>query len=65
MLPFHLEKQLKSDTKLYTYKDVVELVAFALTPGRLEGDTIESFQSKYPDIFDHKMIEAHRLISYS
>lgn len=65
MLPFSLRKQLESTTRLYTYKDVVELVAFALTPSRLYGDTIESFQAKYPDVFDMKIIEADRLISYS
>lgn len=64
-LPFDIAKSMKSETRLYTYKDVIELVAFALIKDKAEGETIESFQTKYPDVFDLKIIEAHRLISYS
>lgn len=66
MLPYKLEKQLESTDLLYSYKDVVELVAFALiAPKVREGETIESLKDKYPDVFDMKIIAAHDLISYS
>ena len=66
MLPFRLQKQLASDNKLYTYKDVVELVAFALIPeSSRESTNIDAFKEKYLDVFENKMITADRLISYS
>jgi hypothetical protein len=66
MLPYKLEKALNSENLLYSYKDVVELVAFALIPEKSRKDlTIDSFKAQYPDVFDHKMIDADQLISYS
>jgi hypothetical protein len=65
-LPFKLEKDLKDQKPLYSYKDVVELVAWALVPLALrEKFTLESFKDAYPDVWDHKMIDAATLISYS
>lgn len=66
MLPYKLEKALASPNKLYTYKEVVELVAWALLPIEARNNhNIEDFKKKYPDVFDHKIIEADRIISYA
>lgn len=66
MLPYRLEKSLRTDTMLYSYKDVVELVAWALIPDKSrENYSIDSFKENYPDVFDQKMVEADRLISSS
>jgi hypothetical protein len=66
MIPYNLQKQLDNSNPLYSYKDVVELVAFALIPERTrENYTIGTFQENFPDVFDTKMIEADHLISYS
>lgn len=66
MLPFKLQKQMQGTTPLYTYREVVELVAFALIDRNSREDgPIESFKDKYPDVFDQKCIEADRMISIS
>lgn len=66
MLPHNLKVSIESTTKLYTYGDVAQLVAFALIPANVrEGRTIEYFKERYPDVFDQKIIDADRLISFS
>lgn len=66
MLPFDLERQMNKDTLLYTFKDVLELMAWASIPeDTREGYTIESFKETYPDVFDGKIIIANRILSYS
>ena len=65
MLPYKLMKDLESTKPLYTYKDVIELVAWALVPPDIRGKvTVEEFVRQYPDVFDQKMIDADFLISY-
>lgn len=66
MLPYNLEKQMKNPTKLYSYGEVVELVAWALVNPLLRNESnIDKYKEQHPDIFDQKCIEADRLISYA
>jgi len=63
MLPFDLEKQMEKGTLLYTFKDMLELMAWASLPeDTREGYTIEYFKETYPDVFDKKIIEANRIL---
>jgi len=63
MLPFDLEKNMNKDTKLYTFRDVLELMAWAsISEDARESYTIDTFKETYPDVFDKKIIEANRIL---
>jgi hypothetical protein len=63
-LPFRLEKDLKSPTKYYTYRELCYLVAWGLVAQNVrEKTTPDAYIEAHPDIWDYKLIEADNLIS--
>lgn len=65
-LPFRLEDSFKSETALYTYKELCYLVAWGLVAEDVRLKTSpDKFIESHPDVWEHKLIEADKLIRYT
>jgi hypothetical protein len=65
-LPFRLEKDLKSEAKHYTYKELCYLVAWGLVPVNIRDEiTPDEYIETYPDVWEGKLVAADSLISHT
>jgi hypothetical protein len=63
-LPLQLQKDLKSENKNYTYKELCYLVAWGCVPRDIrEKMDPDQYIAAYPDVWNMKLVEAHHLIS--
>jgi hypothetical protein len=63
-LSFRLEKDLKSEVKYYTNKELCYLVAWGLVPLDIRDKmTPDQYIEAYPDVWDGKLVAADHLIT--